>query len=293
MSGVAVQMAVEAIASGKAETVALVYGNNGRSAGARYGGDEGPSPTAGYDTAYGMTSPGAYVSMMYQRYQAQYNVPDGALAPLAVNNRDNAMLNPIAVMQKPLTEAEYLSSRFIAEPLRLFDYCIINDGAVALILTSAERAKDLRQPQVNVVATAACSDLTNFYTSDDYFFEASQRASQELYAEAGMGPEDMDVVEIYDNFTPTILFSLEGFGHAAQGESWEWIKDGRISRTGERPINTNGGHTSESYMQGWALHAEAVRQLRGECGDRQVPNCEVAQYICASPIVTSHILRRV
>jgi acetyl-CoA acetyltransferase len=292
MSGIAVQMAVDAIVTGRAETVALVYGNNGRSAGAKYGGDEGPSPTAGYDMTYGMTSPGAYVSMMYQRYQAEFGVPDGALAPLAINNRDNAMLNPHAVMQKPLTEEDYLASRYIAEPLRLFDYCIINDGAVAMILTSAERAKDLRQPPVNVVATTACSDLTNFYTSDDYFYEASQRASRELYAAAGLGPEDVDVLEIYDNFTPTILFSLEGFDHCERGESWEWIKGGQISLSGKRPVNTSGGHTSESYMQGWALHVEAVRQLRGECGDRQVPGCEVAQYICASPVVTSHILRR-
>jgi acetyl-CoA acetyltransferase len=292
MSGIAVQMAVDAIVTGRAETVALVYGNNGRSAGAKYGGDEGPSPTAGYDMAYGMTSPGAYVSMMYQRYQAEFGVPDGALAPLAINNRDNAMLNPIAVMQKPLTEEEYRASRYIAEPLRLFDYCIINDGAVAMILTSAERAKDLKQTPVNIVASTACADLTNFYTSDDYFYEASQRASRELYAAAGLGPEDVDVLEIYDNFTPTILFSLEGFDHCGRGESWEWIKNGQISLTGKRPVNTSGGHTSESYMQGWALHVEAVRQLRGECGDRQVPGCEVAQYICASPVVTSHILRR-
>jgi acetyl-CoA acetyltransferase len=292
MSGLAVQYAAMAIATGLAETVACVYGNNGRSVGARYGGGEGGGPTASYDTIYGMTSPGAYVAMMYRHYMHEFNVPDGALAPLAINNRNNAAKNPIAVMQKELTEEEYMSSRFIADPLRLFDYCLINDGGVALILTTAERARDLKKPAVLIAGTAACSDLTNFYTSTDYFGEASKKASEHLYSSAGIGPDEVDVLEIYDNFTPTIFFGLEGFGFCPHGTAWEWVKNGRIALDGEKPINTSGGHTSESYMQGWALHAEAVRQLRGECGDRQVEDCEVVQYICPSPVVTSHILKR-
>jgi acetyl-CoA acetyltransferase len=291
MSGLAIQYASMAIQAGLADTVACVYGNNGRSAGARYGGEEG-GPTSSYDTIYGMTSPGAYVGLMYQRYAQEFNVPDGALAPLAINNRNNAAKNPNAVMKKPITVDDYLAAPFIAEPLRLLDYCLINDGGVALIVTSAERAKHLKQTPVHIAATATCSDLTNYYTSTDYFGEACRSVAGSLYATAGMGPSDMDVLEIYDNFTPTIFFSLEGFGHCAPGEAWEWVQGGRIALDGEMPINTSGGHTSESYMQGWALHAEAVRQLRHECGDRQVAGCEVAQYICASPIVSGHIFTR-
>lgn len=287
MSGVAVQLAAAAISSGLASTVALVYGNNGRSAGATYGG-EAPSPTGRYDSAYGMTSPGAWVAMMYQRYAETYGVPDGALAPFAINNRENARRNPNAVMQKPLDEETYLSSRFVTEPLRLFDYCLINDGGVALILTSVERARRLGGPVVTIAGTAGCGDLTNFYASDDFYYESCRRTAEEVYAAAGVGPDRIDCAQIYDNFTPTIPFSLEGFGYRERGQGWRWGAED-FSRL---PINTSGGHTSESYMQGWALHVEAVRQLRGEAGARQVANCEHVQYMCAAPIVTSHILRR-
>jgi acetyl-CoA acetyltransferase len=290
MSGVALEVAVMTVASGLADTVALVYGNNGRSAGATYGGGEGATPTDSYDTIYGMTSPGAYVAMMYQRYMHEFGVPDGALANLAINNRNHAMRNPNAVMRTPLDLDTYMNSRFIAEPLRLFDYCLINDGGVALIVTTPERAKDLKKPPVYVRSTAACSDLSNFYTSKDYFSTACQSVSDRVYRDAGIARDDVDCLQIYDNFTPTILFALEGFGFCEPGRAWEWTVPEHIAHTGSLPINTSGGHTSESYMQGWALHVEAVRQLRGEGGDRQVADCHVAQYICPSPIVTSHIL---
>lgn len=297
MAGVVLQQAVALIQAGLATTVACVYGNNGRSAGATYGGDRGPSPysaagdTAKYDTAYGMTSPGAYVSMMYQRYRHIYGVPDGALAPLALNNRANAQLNPIAVMKDELTEQQYLDSRFIAEPLRLYDYCMINDGGVALIVTTPERAKDLAKPVVTITATAAMADLTAHYTKTDFFKTAATTVAKDIYERSGIGPSDVDCVQIYDNFTPIMLFTLEHFGFAPEGQGWEFIKDGRISLTGEIPVNTSGGHTSEGYMQGWALQAEAVRQLRGDQGARQVKDAAVSQYICVSPIVTSHIFR--
>jgi acetyl-CoA acetyltransferase len=296
MSGVALQTAVMAIVTGQAEVVACVYGTNGRSAGAKYGGGSGDLrgdvSTAIYDSMHGMTSPGAYVAMMYQRYRHLYGVPDDALAPLAISNRRNGALNPNAVMREPITHDQYLASRYIAEPLRLLDYCLINDGGVAFIVTSAERARDLPKPPVYVSATAATGDLTNYYTSTDFFGAACQDVAQRVFADAGVGPSDIDSVQIYDNFTPTILFSLEGFGYCAPGEAWEFVRDGRIEIDGELPVNTSGGHTAESYMQGWALHVEAVRQLRGEAGERQVPGCETVQYVCASPIVTSHVFRR-
>jgi acetyl-CoA acetyltransferase len=258
-----------------------------------YGGEGAGLPdNMYYDLAYGMTSPGAYVAMMYRRYAELYGAPDGSLAPLAINNRKNAALNPIAVMKEQITEEQYLDARYIADPLRLYDYCMINDGGAAIIVTSVERAKNLKKPPVLISAAASSGDLTNFYTKPDFFDQASRSVADKVYAQCGLSPADMDCVQIYDNFTPIMLFSLESFGFAPRGEGWQWIKDGRIELGGEMPINTSGGHTAEGYMQGWALQIEAVRQLRGEAGARQVPNCEVAQYICVSPIVTSHILRR-
>jgi len=292
MAGAALQYAVMAVATGQAQTVAVVYGNNGRSAGARYGGAVDPNATTAYDAMYGMTSPGAYVAMMFRRHQYEYGTTEDALAALAINNRKNGALNPDAVFQKPITRDEYFAGRYVAEPLRLYDYCLINDGGVAFIVTSADRAKGLRHPPAYIAATYAATELTNFYTVRDCFYGACQDIAQRLYPAAGVGPRDIDCAQIYDNFTPTILFSLEGFGFCPRGESGAWVQGGRIERGGELPINTGGGHTSESYMQGFALTIEAVRQIRGEAGPRQVPNCEFVQYICVAPICNSHILHR-
>lgn len=292
MSGVALQNAVALVASGAAEVVACVYGNNGRSVQMKYGGEgpgEGGDSTVGYDSMFGMTSPGAYVSMMYRRYRELYGAPDDSLARLAMNNRRNATRNPDAVFQEELTLDQYMNSRYIAEPMRLYDYCLINDGGVAFIVTSMERARSLRKAPVRIAATAGIAELTNFYTSEDFFFDACQEVAGRVYQQSGLRPEDMSAMEVYDNFLPTILFSLEGFGHAPRGEAWQWIRDHEIGFDGDRPMNTSGSHTAESYMQGWALHVEAVRQLRGEAGDRQVADCNAVQYMCASPIVTSHV----
>ncbi len=289
MSGVLLEQAAALVATGQAETVACVYGNNSRSVKMKYGG-EGGGPTVAYDSMYGMTSPGAYVAMMYERYRSLYRAPDDALAPIAINNRAYAALNPTAAMRQNLDLDEYLGSRFIAEPLRLYDYCIINDGGVAIIVTTLDRARSLANPVVRVAASASTGDLTNYYISNDFFFTACRSVAERVSEQAGVAPGDIDCLQIYDNFTPIVLFSLEGFGFAPPGEAWRWMQEVTTSPDGDFPLNTSGGHTGESYMQGWALLVEAVRQVRGEAGARQVPDCSIAQYMCASPIVSSHIL---
>ncbi len=289
-SGVAMQNAAMAIATGMADTVACIYGNNGRSAGATYGGEDSGA-TASFENVYGMTSPGAAVALAYSRYMKTYGVPDGALAPLAINNRRMAANNPLAVMRDELTLDTYLGSRFIAEPLRLFDYCLINDGAVAVILTTPERARDLKKPSVLITATGAASTFNTTYQVPDGFWDSATDVSDRLWSDSGLQPSDIDVASIYDNFTPTIFFSLEAFGFCERGQAWEWVKDGRIEAGGELPLNTSGGHTSESYMQGWNHVAEVVRQIRGESVN-QVPDCELAQYICLSPITTTMVFSK-
>ena len=294
-SALSVQYAAMAIQAGMADCIALIYGNNGRSVGARYGGDEGGGPEStgpNFDAPYGMTSVGATYGHMFRRHQHLYGTKVEALGYIAMNHRRNAALNPIAVMKQPVTMEDYLSTRFISEPLRLLDYCLINDGGVCLILTSAERARSLKKPPVYLTATQSGTDFGPEYLSDEFYRTPLRNVASDLFGAAGIERKDIDFAEMYDNFTPVILFDLEGLGFCGVGESGDWVTPERIGLHGELPINTSGGHTSESYMQGWALHAEAVRQLRHECGDRQVPNAEFGLYVCTSPIVAAHILRR-
>jgi acetyl-CoA acetyltransferase len=293
MASITLQYAALAIATGQADVVACIYGNNGRSAGARYGGGEGggPNETGISDAAYGMTSPGASVAHMFRRHQHLYGTSEETLGHLAINNRRNAALNPDAVMRSPLTLEDYLNSRYIAEPLRLLDYCLINDGAVCIILTSAERARLLRKPPVLLHSMAMAGDFDHQYTVDDCFYNPLQMVAKDLFATSDFGRDGVDVAQIYDNFTPTLLFTLEGLGFCGRGESGAWVTPQRIARDGELPLNTSGGHTSESYMQGWALLVEAVRQVRGECGERQVVECQTALYACAAPICSGILFR--
>ncbi len=291
MCATALQYAVMAIYSGMANVVACIYGNDGRSAGATHGGESGWLIDS-YNTPFGMSSRGASVALMWQRHMYEYGTTQEDLGVLAIAQRKFASMNPNAVMRNPLTMDEYMKGRYICYPLRIYDYCLINDGGVCFIVTTAERARDCKKPPVYIMATAQAGNHTPYYQTPDYNWDAMKLVADQVYGMAGVGPKDINCAQIYDNFIPTVMFSLEGCGFCPKGESGRWIRGGRIEPGGEMPINTSGGHCSESYMQGWALHVEAVRQLRGECSDRQVEGCELVQYICSTPICSSHILRR-
>ena len=290
-SGLALQYAAMAIATGMANTVAVVYSNNGRTAKYNYGstGDAGDP----FGILHGMTSPGAQVGAMFARYCHDYNASEEVLAKIAISQRYHASMTPNAVFKKLLTMDDYMGAKYITEPLRLFDYCLINDGAVCIILSSVERAKDLKKPVVEMIATSACGDMNSMYMKEDFFYGALQKISADLQGQAGIKLTDIDNMQIYDNFTPTVVFSLEGLGLCGRGEASQYIDEVGITLgQSVRPVNTSGGHISETYMQGFNHQVECVRQLRHECGERQVKDSKLSLYVCAAPILTGHIFAR-
>lgn len=283
----AVFQAVMAIRSGLAEVVALVYGNDQRSAAVQYGGPEamggGAFLSYVYHSPWGLTSQGALYALMFQRYKELWQISERDLGQVAVGQRQWASLNPNAIMRKPITLDDYLAADYIAQPLRLNDYCLINDGGVALIVMEAGRARKMVARPV-LIEGMGRSDLNHHATSlgprlIDFYRPAQQRAAEQVYAAAGVGPADIDALLVYDSFSPHILFALEGFGFCGQGEAGRFIAEQGIGVGGKLPVNTSGGHLSESYMQGWNHQVEAVRQVRGGLGARQVPNCRHVQYV--------------
>ncbi len=278
--------AVQAINAGLCTTVACVYGNAQRSANVQYG---GPQAMGGggilsyvYYAPWGMTSQGALYAMMFKRHQLEYGTTEEQLAAIPVALRRHASLNPNAIMRRPLTTEDYLGARYIVEPLRLFDYCLVNDGGVALIVQRADLARDRKHAPV-LVSGLGWSELSVDATQlrpriKDFYFPAHRDVAAQVYPMAGVSRDDIDVYATYDSFSVHLLFTLEGFGFCKEGESGEFIQDGRIEIGGELPCNTSGGMLSESYMQSWNQQVELVRQLRGGLGDRQVEGAEVAQY---------------
>lgn len=288
MSGISIIEAMSALSSGLTDYVALLYANIGRSRRVNYGGDESPNIW----NPWGFTSPGAGHALMFQRHAQLYGTTTRQLAEVSVAFRHHACLNPDAVMKQPITIEDHEESRPITLPLRLLDYCLINDGATCLILTTADRARDLRKKPVHIAGVGSQesfvdSSLPNF--SGDFWYDALGKVAGEVYGMAGVQPADVDAFMCYDNFSPTVLFSLEGMGFCGRGEAGGFVEGGALKLGGKLPTNTDGGHLSNSYMQGWALNVEAVRQARGECGERQIPDCRVVQYVAATPCSRSII----
>ena len=296
-AGPCIQTAAWMISSGQAETVALVYATDSASRGETYGGSGGYGRAAGaygggdeYWAPYGMTSPGALHALMMQRYASLHGSSELDTAEIAITFRHHASMNPHACKRDPFTLHDYLNSRFICDPLRLYDYCMINDGGVAMVLTTAEKARELVQAPVYIKASAQASNFqSGDFPPEDFWYSSMQRVCTDLNDDCGLTPADMDGLMIYDNFTPTVLFTLEGFGYCPRGMAGKWVREGNL-RLGHRyPTNTNGGHLSECYLQGWGLNLEAVRQLRNQCGARQIHGAAHIQYMAAAPIVSSVI----
>jgi len=192
--------------------------------------------------------------------------------------RKHAQLNPNAQYRKPLTVEDVVNSRMIADPLHLFDCCVVSDGGGAVIVTTAERARDLRQPPVYILGAASAQTHWNISQMPDYTRTAAERSGKEAFAQAGLTPEDVDTVQLYDSFTITALLMLEDLGFCKKGEGGPFAASGALELGGSLPMNTDGGALSSCHpgMRGIFLLIEATRQLRGQAGDAQVPDAEVA-----------------
>jgi len=239
----------------------------------------------GEDPVFGMTSPGAGAALVARKYFARFGATSRQLAAVAVAFRKHAALNPAAIMREPITVDDHQNSRFVCEPLHLLDYCLINDGAACVIVTTSERARDLKKPPVYL------SGLQGLPAGREEFiwtypgFGVSQQAGfdykpglQPVYRMAGVTPKDIDALFTYDAFSILVWTALERFGFCGQGEAATFTQAGRIALGGALPMNTNGGLLSEAHIMGWNHQVEIVRQLRGECGKRQVADAQVMQW---------------
>jgi acetyl-CoA acetyltransferase len=237
---------------------------------------------------YGCNTIIQWHALAWQRYMHRYGATREALAALALNSRRNANLNARAFFYKePMSRDDYFNSRWIAEPMCLYDCDVPVDGAVALIVTTAERARDLRNPPAYIAGygqnTARRRTLLQ-YALDDYM-PCGGTLAQKLWSSAGLGPQDMDAAELYDGFNPSTLYWLEAAGFCKQGEGDDFVKDGRIALEGDLPVNTFGGSLSEGRMHGMGHIAEAVRQVTGRAEQRQIPGAEAACAIDGSPML--------
>jgi len=281
-----VEHAAAALALGHCEVAVVVYAQTPRSSKGGMGGMAGAMgmmggdvPMLEWDLPYGLGTPASSYSLAASRHMAQYGTTSEQLAQIAVSTREWATMNPNARYQDPITVDDVLSSPMIAEPLHKLDCCLVTDGAGALVLTRADRARDLRQPPVYVLGTGTShTHAMSISQMPDLTVTAGAVSGPKAFAMAGLSPADVDVVETYDSFTITVLLALEDLGFCAKGEGGEFVSSGRLGPGGALPTNTNGGGLSYTHpgMYGMFVLVEAARQLRGTAGARQVPDAHVA-----------------
>jgi acetyl-CoA acetyltransferase len=276
--------AYRAIAAGDVETVAICYGSNQLSASGRTlgtgggGGGRGmmPGPMR-YEFPTGLTLVGAY-AMAAQRHMHQYGTTPEQLASIAVQVREHAGRNPTAMYRDPITVDDVLSSKLVADPLHKLDCCVISDGGCCILLTTEARARELAHRPVYVRGAAGGTTHHSIQAMADMTTTAAAVSGPKAFAEAGITPADVDVFQMYDSFTYTVLVVLEDLGFVSKGEGGAFVADGNLRLGGQLPTNTDGGGLSSTHpgMRGLYLLCEATRQLRGEAGESQVEGAEIA-----------------
>lgn len=268
--------AVAAIEAGLASVVVCWRAFNERS-GVRFGlgmsgrgmDDSADSAAYGWLLPFGLSTPAQWVAMFAQRYLHEFGASSADFGRVSVGVRDFAATNPKAwFYERPITLEEHQASRWIAEPLRLLDCCQETDGGQAIIVVSAERARELRQPPAYIAGAAQGSSdgqqmMTSYYGASLTGIPEMGLVARQLYAQAGLGPRDLDAAILYDHFTPFVLAQLEEFGFCGRGEAPGFVADGHLGRGGSLPTNTHGGQLGEAYLHGMNGIAEGVRLVRG------------------------------
>ncbi|MFI6480933.1 acetyl-CoA acetyltransferase [Nonomuraea sp. NPDC050663] len=283
-----VARAAQAIEAGQCTTVLISYGSNQRSARSRSlsGVLEPHTPETEFESPYGPLYPISYYAMAAQRYLHVHGAKREDLAEVAVAAREWALLNPKAYRHDAgaLTVDDVLASPMVSSPLTVADCCLVTDGGGAIVLTSLERARDLRRPPVVVLGYGEATTNTGMASAPDLLEPGSVASGRRAFAMAGLGPQDVDVAQLYDSFTITVLLTLEGLGFCGPGEAGDFVRRRAL------PYNTNGGGLSYCHpgMYGLLLLIEAVRQLRGECGRRQVDGAQVALAHGTGGILSTH-----
>jgi len=294
--------AAMAVATGMANTVVVYRSLNGRS-GRRPGTNEtmtlyhGQDPSAeSFLHPHGLTAPSQMFALIARRRMHEYGMTNEQMGKAAISIREFANRNPNAQLhKKPLTLDEYFDSPVLVSPLRKHDMCLQTDGAVALVVTTPERARDLRQKPVYVKSVAQASmaecqgPLQGFSASADLMKTPGPLAAAEVYRMAGLGPKDIDVAQLYDCFTPTLMMQLESFGFCGEGEAGAFIEDGQIGIDGAIPCNTAGGNLAEAYIHGVNHILEGVRQLRGT-STSQVQDAQTCLVTAGLPYPTSALI---
>ena len=279
-----VQHAAAAIRDGAADAILVTYGSDqltrmGRvlGTGGFHRSDSRVEGTGQFMSSYGVPLVGCY-AMATRRHMHEFGTTSEQLAEIAVGVREFASYNPVARYRDPITVDDVLNSRMVADPLHKLDCCVITDGGGAFIITTEERARDLRQPMVYVLGAAGTQTHWNIIQMPDFTEVGLATAGPEALGRAGVTVDDIDVLQFYDSFTITVLMMLEAMGFAGRGEGGAVVQEGHFRKGGKWPMNTDGGGLSSNHpgMRGIFLIIEAVRQLRGQAGDVQVPDCDVA-----------------
>ena len=283
-AGVMVAQAAQAIAAGAVTAVACVFADTplrpkrpaGSAWGAPRGGAGQPRGLAGWSLASGAASPNILYALCARRHMERYGTTSAQLAEVAAAQRAWAAGNPLAAMREPLTVDGHQASRWIAEPLHLLDCCLVSNGAIAVIVTSADRAAALRRPPVHVWGYGQGHVPRQMHAGSDWgLVTPAVRSGPQAMAMAGIGVDDVDICELYDCYTYTVLVTLEDYGFCAKGEGGSFVTGGRLGPGGKLACNTGGGQLSAYYMWGMTPLSEAVIQARGDGGARQAPRNDV------------------